>query len=80
MRDGCIADDTRIRLAAQTIRETGRPGARVIVLSHFGRPTGKQDSSLVCSLFPAFCRSVSAGRLLLLVIVSAPVPKKSWML
>ena len=46
MSDGEISDDTRIRGAAETIGELAKKGARVIVLSHFGRPRGKLDPDL----------------------------------
>ncbi len=40
MRDGAITDATRIERTAPTIVELADKGARVIVLSHFGRPKG----------------------------------------
>ncbi|MDA1131964.1 MAG: phosphoglycerate kinase [Proteobacteria bacterium] len=42
LRDGRITDATRIERSAETIRELSERGARVIVLSHFGRPKGKR--------------------------------------
>jgi len=41
MRDGEVADATRIERSAPTLLELADKGARVIVLSHFGRPKGK---------------------------------------
>lgn len=41
MQDGKITDDTRIRRFAPTVRDLAKAGARVIILSHFGRPNGK---------------------------------------
>jgi len=40
MQDGKVSDATRIERVAPTIRELADKGARVIVMSHFGRPKG----------------------------------------
>jgi phosphoglycerate kinase len=40
MKDGIVTDATRIRRSAETLGELSGKGARVIVLSHFGRPKG----------------------------------------
>jgi phosphoglycerate kinase len=45
MKDGRVTDMTRIERASPTLRELAEQGARVVVLSHFGRPKGR-DSSL----------------------------------
>ena len=42
MKAGKVTDATRIERAAPTIRELAAKGAKVIVLSHFGRPDGKR--------------------------------------
>ena len=42
MKDGAVTDTARIDQAAATIRDLVAKGARVIVLSHFGRPDGKR--------------------------------------
>jgi phosphoglycerate kinase len=41
MQDGRISDATRIERALPTIRDLTGRGARVVLLSHFGRPKGK---------------------------------------
>jgi phosphoglycerate kinase len=46
MRDGVVTDMTRIERAAPTIMELASRGARVVVMSHFGRPKGKADTSM----------------------------------
>ena len=42
MKNGVVTDATRIERAAPTIKELAAKGAKVIVLSHFGRPDGKR--------------------------------------
>jgi len=43
LKDGRVADATRIERAVPTLRELSEKGAKAIVLSHFGRPKGKPD-------------------------------------
>lgn len=43
MKDGEITDDGRIRASLSTIRALRESGAKVIVISHLGRPDGKPN-------------------------------------
>ncbi|WP_439533970.1 phosphoglycerate kinase [Polymorphobacter sp.] len=47
MQDGEVSDATRLRASVATLAELADRGARVLVLSHFGRPKGRElDASL----------------------------------
>jgi len=48
MKNGKVTDATRLSRAAPTLKELADKGAKVVVLSHFGRPDGKRvpDMSL----------------------------------
>ncbi|HEX4193836.1 MAG TPA: phosphoglycerate kinase [Stellaceae bacterium] len=46
VKDGRVTDATRIERLAPTIRELADKGARVIVMSHFGRPENGPDPKL----------------------------------
>ena len=43
LKDGRVTDATRIERAVPTLKELSEKGAKIIVLSHFGRPKGKPD-------------------------------------
>ena len=46
MQDGRITDTTRIQRTVPTLRELADRGARVVVLSHLGRPKGRRVDAL----------------------------------
>src|SRR5689334_19983132 len=43
VKDGAVTDATRIERLAPTIEALIGRGAKVVVMSHFGRPKGKPD-------------------------------------
>lgn len=45
MQDGRVTDDTRLSRLVPGLKELSESGARVVIMSHFGRPRGK-DASL----------------------------------
>lgn len=59
MKDGQVADSSRIDRQAPTIRELAEKGAKVIVLSHFERPKGKVVPSMSLKpIAPALSKAV----------------------
>ncbi|KCV80832.1 phosphoglycerate kinase [Actibacterium atlanticum] len=57
VQDGFITDDTRIKRFAEGMRPLLERGARLVILTHMGRPNGNLDSSLsVDKLRPALAK------------------------
>ena len=54
LQDGTITDDGRIRAALATIRDLVAQGAKIVAMSHLGRPQGQSDAKY--SLAPVASR------------------------
>jgi len=61
MKDGRVTDATRIRRLTPTIRDLIARGARVIVLSHFGRPKGVDPSQSLRPLADAVSQALDGA-------------------
>jgi phosphoglycerate kinase len=55
MQDGRVADDTRIRAALPTVQFLREKGAKIVLVSHLGRPDGKPSEKY--SLKPVATRT-----------------------
>ena len=44
--DGRVSDDTRIRATLPTLQELRRRGAKLILVSHLGRPKNREAGSV----------------------------------
>jgi phosphoglycerate kinase len=53
-----VSDDTRLRAAAQTVSEIALKGGKAILLSHFGRPKGRDEKHSLKAVVPAFAKAV----------------------
>ncbi|TME22869.1 MAG: phosphoglycerate kinase [Chloroflexi bacterium] len=58
MAGGNIADDSRVRAAAPTLEHLARRGARVIVMSHLGRPKDREPELSLKPIVPDLARRV----------------------
>ena len=54
MADGRVSDDTRLRATVATVCELADRGAVVLVLAHFGRPSGPTPSLSLEPIVPAY--------------------------
>jgi phosphoglycerate kinase len=58
MKDGEITDDSRVRAAAPTLKHLAQRGARVIVMSHLGRPKDREPDLSLKAIAPDLGRRV----------------------
>jgi phosphoglycerate kinase len=62
MKDGRVTDASRIQRAARTIRELADTGAKVVLLSHFGRPKGARVPEMSLQPIVAPLQEALGGR------------------
>jgi phosphoglycerate kinase len=58
MADGAITDDTRVRAAAPTLQHLAQRGARVVVMSHLGRPKDREPDLSLRAIAPDLGRRI----------------------
>ena len=58
LSNGTVADDSRVRAAAPTLQHLAQRGARVIVLSHLGRPKDREPDLSLKPIAPDLARRV----------------------
>jgi phosphoglycerate kinase len=56
--DGKVTDATRLERLAPTVRDLAGRGARVVLMSHFGRPKGRDESQSLKPILPALERAL----------------------
>ena len=56
MADGVVTDDTRFRATVATVTELADKGAVVLILAHFGRPTGPSAEYSLSQLTGAYSK------------------------
>src|SRR6516165_4460521 len=62
LKDGVVTDATRIERLAPTIEALIAQGAKVVVMSHFGRPQGRPDPTLSLRPLIAALEKAIGGR------------------
>ena len=67
-----VADDTRIRAALPTIAELRARGARIVLVSHLGRPKGHVDPALSMAPVAARLRELTGVEVVLAPAVVGP--------
>lgn len=73
MREGAVADDTRIRAVAPTILELADAGAKVVLLAHYGRPKGQKNSTMTLSWVQGGVEDVLGREIMFIPEIAGPV-------
>ncbi len=73
MQDGHVTDTTRVKASAPTILELADAGAKVLLLTHFGRPKGARHSTMSLSLVQGAVENVLGREVMFIPEVAGPV-------
>lgn len=73
MREGSVADDTRIRAVAPTILELADAGAKVLLLAHYGRPKGQKNSTMSLSWVQGGVEDVLGREVMFIPEIAGPI-------
>ena len=76
IENGKVTDATRIERVAPTIGEIADKGGKVILLSHFGRPKGRDPTQSLKPFAAGDCAMSSSGRSRSPRIASAKRPRR----
>jgi phosphoglycerate kinase len=77
MNEGSVSDCTRIEAAAPTILELADAGAKVLLLTHFGRPKGERRSTMSTSLIQGAVTQVLGREVMYISEVAGPIVRQS---
>jgi phosphoglycerate kinase len=77
MKDGSATDLTRVEAVKPTILELSEKGAKVLLLAHFGRPSGKRSSVLSTSMVVGDVEGVLGKELMFIPEIAGPVVEQS---
>jgi phosphoglycerate kinase len=77
MNDGAVTDLTRIRASAPTILELSDAGAKVLLLTHFGRPKGERHSTMSTSLIQGAIEDVLGREVMYISEVAGPIVQQA---
>jgi phosphoglycerate kinase len=77
MHEGSVADATRIRASAPTILELADAGAKVLLLTHYGRPKGERNSTMSTSVILDGVQDVLGREVMYVSELSGPVVEQT---
>jgi phosphoglycerate kinase len=77
MADGAVTDCSRIEACAPTILELADAGAKVLLLTHFGRPKGERSSTMSTSLIQGAIEDVLGREVMYVSELAGPIVEQT---